>query len=169
VPRIPLDTGVQMLVRTGLTPDDALDLITHETTRKGGGLNVWCNGNLLPWRYIAKYLDFRLDAEGRAKVYPDRTSWQQPIESYVFELDADQVEALIAKLAGPGPGHPQKHQWEEVIDPVIVEEFKLRGTTKKLAHHVMVKLQNMHIPLPDASQIRKRFKDLLPAEQKRAK
>jgi hypothetical protein len=169
VARIPFDAGFQMLLAAGLTAIEALDHITHETTRKGGALNLWCNGNPLSWRYIAKYLDFKRDRKGRAKVYPVGSGWEQPIESYDFELDAAQIEALIAKSTGPGRGHPKKHPWE-VIDPVIVDEFKLRGTTKKLAYHIIVRLQSMRIPSsPDASQIRKRFKDVLPVEQKRAK
>jgi hypothetical protein len=124
VPRISLDAGFQTLLRTGLAATDALDLITHEATRKGGGLNVWCNGNLLRSRYIAKHLDFELDAEGRAKVYPVGIGWQQAIKSYVFELDADQVEALIAKPKKPG--RPPKE-----VDAAAIKAAKEKRRAEK--------------------------------------
>jgi hypothetical protein len=101
VPRIPFDAGFQMLLATGLTPDAAIDALDDETKRTAGKLDLWCNGNKLPRHYIRQSLRIVLDrARGTAKIHPaGPLGWQQRIESYVFELDDEQMKTLIAKIS----------------------------------------------------------------------
>jgi hypothetical protein len=134
VSQIFLNDAFRMLVeKAGLTPDAAVAALNDQTKRDNGKLDLWCNGNLLKRPYIRQCLHFELGDNaivvigqagvgwGRLDNIPaphDRTvarrsDASQPKTSnngtlYVFELDADQVEALIAKLVKSKPGPKPK-------------------------------------------------------------
>src|SRR6266480_2342793 len=70
---------------------------------------LWCNGNLLPPDYIATSLMIvaRIEADGRPRadvVSSTREAWVR--QAYNFELDADEIRALLPPLK-PLPPTPQ--------------------------------------------------------------
>jgi hypothetical protein len=96
VTRLAGDAGFQMLLRAGLAPDAAIDVLDDETKRADGELDLWCNGNQLPRHYIRQCLRFSHNGKSM-EINPVGVGWEKPPDSYVFEFDAGQVQVLIEK------------------------------------------------------------------------
>jgi hypothetical protein len=101
VPRILFDTGFQVLLAAGRTPDKAIGVLDDETKREDGKLDLWCNGNQLPRHFVRQCLHFSHNGGTSAVIGPVGVGWEtkdrfdRPVV-YVFELDADQLAAVMS-------------------------------------------------------------------------
>jgi hypothetical protein len=177
--RLAPDAGFQLLLRSRLTVGKAIAALREAL--HGEALHLWCNGALLPSYYIANHLriDIEYGADGRpqdasrVKICPaGPVGWAEPPEYYAFELDLEEVKAVIARLRTkrrktrrkkrpeknqpkPRRGHPVVYPWDQ-IDPVISDELKCGG--QKVAARVRVKLQTQKIPIPSPRHLQARVR-----------
>ena len=116
----------------GLTPGRAQQLLDEETSRDDGALDLWLNGQKLERYYIRKRLSlekFPNRIISFVTFLPaDHVGWEKPLSAYRFELNSDQVEALIARLqVNPKRrGRPPKE-----VDAAAIEAAKERRRAEK--------------------------------------
>jgi hypothetical protein len=103
----------------------------------------------------------RISKEGddRVMVYPAQGGWGNP----VFELDTDQIAALIAALhpdpTRARPGRPPEIRWTEYIDPLI--DIELERGSPNIAAYVHKTLEVYRrvwkgFPLPSVRTLQER-------------
>jgi hypothetical protein len=114
VSRIPFDAGVQMLLGAGLAPDRVLKILNRETGEDDDAFGLWQDGKRLSPAYVRTHLNFTYSANaGKIRIVPinpREITLKGPLIGVLlkatFELDAEQIEALIAKPTSPEPGLP---------------------------------------------------------------
>jgi hypothetical protein len=96
--------ALSLLMGDGLSAHEAADrLNTGMRTKK---CRLWCDGNELPVAYIVTSLLVvaRTEADGRWRAdvgSSTREAWEKPAASYVFEFEADEVNALLPPTPEP--------------------------------------------------------------------
>jgi hypothetical protein len=150
VSRIPFGDGVQLLLGAGLAPDKVLKILTREIGEDDGALGLWQDGKRLSPAYVRTHLRFTYSANaGKIRIVPINPmeiTLKGPLIGVVqksrFELDAEQIEALIAKLTKPkrepkprGPReHPLKKPLIDEYDRCLREEGKTLTAEALHAH-----------------------------------
>jgi hypothetical protein len=110
VSRIPLNDAFRRLVeKTGLTQEAAFAVFYDQIRRSDGKLDLWCNGKRLERSNIRQFWRFEL-VDNAIVVSADVGvgGWRRVSDYYVFKLDADQVEALAAKLRPKPTPRPKR-------------------------------------------------------------
>jgi hypothetical protein len=99
VSRIPLNDAFHRVVeKAGLKPDRAVDVLYDEASRSDGKLDLCCDDKLLERSYIRQFLRFELGDNGIVVIGQIGAGWGRADNIFKFELDADQVEVLIARF-----------------------------------------------------------------------
>jgi hypothetical protein len=116
VQRIAFTEGFRQLVDSGLTREAALNILNEE---RASGLRVWVkkavaggNGRLMMSSEARDDLRFVFDpydANGPPVVYPASSGIGWDPDAYVFELDAAQIEVLIARISKRGAQAKRMH------------------------------------------------------------
>jgi hypothetical protein len=115
------DDGFQMFLTAGLTEDEAIEKVSNGV--KSGALGLWCNGTKMSLFNIREHVRIgRYHDENRVTVYPASGSWQ---EGLVFQLDAEEIEALIVTLSTPTP-EPGRPPLEDKRQAILNEAERLR-------------------------------------------
>jgi hypothetical protein len=92
--------ALQLLMRGGLSAHDAADRLN--TGLRTDKCHLCCNGNPLPVRYIVTSLVViaQTDTDGHWRadiVSSTREAWVKSPDAYVFELEADELRALLPR------------------------------------------------------------------------
>jgi hypothetical protein len=122
--------------------DVAVDTFDNETKRTNGKPDLWCNGNPLKRSYIRQFLRFELGDGAVVVIGQIGLGWGRVDYLYPFELDAGQVEALIAKLKRKQkrePKLPGRHQHAMRGD--ILPEYDRRRACTPPERHELADLQ----------------------------
>jgi hypothetical protein len=163
VPRVPFELGFQMFLAAGLSVDDAIVTVNEgvRSDERVRRLDLWCDGTKMSTFNIREHVRIGRYHDGRVTVVPaGHVGWQK---TYVFELDAEQVERLIAALqpdpTKAPPGRPPEYRWDEYIDPLIDIELERGG--KNIAAVVYATLKHCKqvwtgIPLPSVRGLQAR-------------
>jgi hypothetical protein len=127
VSRIPFDDGFQMLLAAGLTLAEAIEVLNDELESDRGALGIWRDGIKLSPSHFRRHMRVGLDDDPKkadcAKVFPaGPVGW---VKIHVFELDAEQIEALIATLSTPTP-EPGRPPLVDKKQEVLAERDRLR-------------------------------------------
>jgi hypothetical protein len=127
------DAFRESVEKAGLAQDKAVAEIYQQTSRSDGELDLYCNGKLFERWKIRRFLRFKLGDNEIVVNGQIGLGWGRVDHVYVLELDADQVEAWIAKLTEPKPrrGRPPEDDFSEKVK---AEKQRRRETGEKTSH-----------------------------------
>jgi hypothetical protein len=165
VRRIRLNDAFREFVeKAGMPQDAAVAEIYQQTSRSDGELDLYCNGKLFERWKIRRFLRFELGDNEIVVNGQIGLGWGRVDHGYVLELDADQVEARVAKLTKPeSRGRPEEYSWV-IIDPLIDIEIERKG--KNIAAVVRATLERCRrvwkgVPLPSLRRLQERVNERL--------
>jgi hypothetical protein len=167
----------RLLCGAGLAPGATLEILNRETAA-GGALGLWLEGqpqgawrprylHRRQFRFVRGVMASGGDAVGVLPINPMEFTPKGPLLGVVhrmrFQLDAEQVEALIAELTKPKRqrGRRRKYDWP-AVDSAIRAAYEAHKSKDPLAEHVQVRLEKEKILSPKPDQLRKRIAKLFP-------
>lgn len=124
--RIPVSIAFWLLTRAGWSPPAAIELLNDEIERERGALHLWRDGVRVTASHFRRHMSI-----GRSPYPPHSVAMVVPKVAWrtkpVFELDTDQIEAVIAEPKPKRPGRPRK----EVDAAAIAAEKERRRAAKQ--------------------------------------